>query len=83
MFVLARWSSLIPPSGGTMPLLRGEAVPGGVAPHHGECLRSFLWSPVSGRTAAVAGGLHSYRIGKGPAPYIVYAGELYLLTVLG
>ena len=28
-------ASLIPPSGGTMPLLRGEAVPGGVAPTQG------------------------------------------------
>ena len=27
-------ASLIPPSGGTMPLLRGEAVPGGVAPRN-------------------------------------------------
>ena len=27
-----RWSSLIPPSGGTMPLVRGEEKPGGVAP---------------------------------------------------
>ena len=26
-----RWSSLIPPSGGTMPLVRGEEKPGGVA----------------------------------------------------
>ena len=28
-------ASLIPPSGGTLPLLRGEAVPGGVAPRNG------------------------------------------------
>ena len=36
-------ASLIPPSGGTMPLLRGEAVPGGVAPTQGA-YQEWPWS---------------------------------------
>ena len=61
---------------------RGETRRRGPPPT-GECFRSCFWSPVSGRTTAVAGGYRRSHIGKGPAPYIVYVGELYLLAVLG
>ena len=44
-----RWSSLIPPSGGTMPLVRGEEKPGGVG------RSSDLSPPFSNRSGRLCG----------------------------